>query len=53
MTLAVAARDFFGLRAGTTLREFTEEWRALSQAGKDEIRIGLIANGHNIKTMAG
>lgn len=49
VSLVIAAKDFFGLRTGTTLKDFTEEWKALNEADKAEIRKGLEANGYNIK----
>jgi len=32
--------DYFR-KSGETLKGFTEEWKALSDADKDEIRLGL------------
>ena len=37
----VAAKKFFGLREGTTLADFAQELKALSEADKLEIAQGL------------
>lgn len=49
MGLVVAMKDFFGFRQGEGLLQFRDEIKALSQADKDEIKMGLIAEGYNIK----
>ncbi len=48
-TLNMAMKDFFGMRPGTGLKEFLGETKALTPADKDEIKVGLIANGYNIQ----
>lgn len=49
MTLAVAAKDFFGFRPGTGIKDFLEEWKALTPADQQEIKAGLEQNGYKIK----
>lgn len=39
-----AIKEFFGMRPGDTLKSFTEEWKALTDKDKAEIKEG-IGNG--------
>ena len=49
MTLLSAAIDFFGLREGQSRMEFAkQEWKLLTDADKEEIKIGFEKNGYKI-----
>ena len=48
-SLIVAAKDFFGLLPGTTIKEFSEEFKQLTDEDKAEFKTGLEANGYKIK----
>lgn len=43
-----AAKDFFGLLPGTTLKDFSLEWKALTPGDQAEIRAGLEKLGYKI-----
>ncbi len=34
-------KDFFGMKPGQSLKEFAEEWKAMDDASKEQIRQGL------------
>lgn len=46
MSFTQACKDFFGLKPQQTLPEFVQEMKALSQADKDDLKVGLVANGY-------
>ena len=48
MSFPVAMRDFFGYRAGDTLKDFQAELKALSSDDKSFFRAGLEQNGYTL-----
>jgi hypothetical protein len=48
MTLMQACRDFFGLKPGQTGLQFGQEYKALSDSDRNEIKAGLEAKGYEI-----
>lgn len=47
--LSVVAKGFFGLRVGTSIKEFLEEWKSLTKEDQEEFRAAFTAMGYNIK----
>jgi len=48
-SLVAACKDFFGFLPGSGLRDFMEEFKALTPEDKAEIKAGLEQNGYHIK----
>ena len=45
VSFVIACKNFFGQRAGTTLKEFNEELKALSNKDRQELAVMLEAAG--------
>lgn len=48
MTLMAACRDYFGMKQGQTAVDFGKEYKALSEADRNEIKAGLEQQGYEI-----
>ncbi len=46
-----ACKEFFGFLPGQTLMTFRDEVKMLSPKDQEEIRLGLIQNGFNVKPL--
>lgn len=49
VSLVAACVDYFGKLDGQGLGQFREEYQKLTTADKEEIKLGLIAEGYKIK----
>ena len=48
MSFAMAMKDFFGYREGSTMKDFMAELKALDDADRAYFKAGLIQNGYNV-----
>lgn len=53
MSLMAACRDFFGLKQNQTSVQFGQEYKALTQEDREEIKTGLEKMGYNIQLAPG